>query len=1087
MPRFTILITALTAVCAGSAAAQSPDLYDTRLLSQPAISETHVAFVYDGDIWIAARDGASPRRLTTHIGTEAIPRFSPDGNWVAFSGQYDGNTDVFVVPTAGGVPKRLTWHPGSDVVLGFTPDGSAVLFRSARAVHTNRHTQLFTVPLDGEMPTQLPIPHAFKATYSPSGDYIAYVPLGERFLEWKNYRGGTVTRIWIYNVASHAVEEIPQPAGRSNDTDPMWLDDHIVFRSDRNGEFNLFTFDPATKAISQITQHEDFPIVNVSAGAGQIVYEQAGYLHELDPATSKSWRIRIGVAADMNETRPRYASGNRYIRNATVAPNGARAAFEFRGEIVTVPAEHGDPRLLTETPGVHERSPVWSPDGKSIAYFSDASGEYALHIDGQNGNGEPRVFKLDGAGFYDSPRWSPDGSKISFRDNSWSLYWIDVESGKTKKVASQVIYGPTNTLTHAWSPDSRWLAYTLSSRTYHQTIHLYSVETGELHAITQGLSDAADPVFDASGKYLYFSASTDAGPVRQWFAQSNAGMRVTNGLYLAVLASDVPSPLKRRSDEAVSDEDGQDEPTSGDEENGVEVRVDFDGIDQRIIALPVPAGYYYSLAPGGEGQVYYLRADALGGFAQPVGGSALHRFQLSTREEETLLAEASWFGVTNDTKKLLVRSGNNWLIAGAGKIDPSKGRLATDDIEVRIDPRSEWEQIFNEAWRINRDFFYDPNMHGADWPAMKKKYAAFLPNVATRGDLNRVMQWMFSELAVGHHRVGGGDQLRRPDNVPGGLLGADFEISDGRYRVKKVYGGLNWNRNLRAPLTEPGVGVVAGEYLLAVNGRDLIPPENLYSRFENRANKIVEITVGPNANGSGSRTVPVVPIANETSIRNRGWIEANIRKVHEATDGRVAYVYVPNTAQPGYDYFRRYFYPQADKDAIIIDERYNGGGQLADYYIDVLRRPLVSHWATRYGEDIKTPIASIQGPMAMLIDETAGSGGDLLPWMFRKFDMGPLIGKRTWGGLVGTLGFPVLMDGGGVTAPNLAIWTEDGFIVENVGVPPDIDVEYSPADVIAGRDPQLERAIEWVLAELERNPPSRPTRPAFPIRVRRVP
>ena len=986
MPRSSIFITVVTAVCVGSAAAQAPDIYDTRLLSQPAISETHVAFVYDGDIWVAGRDGASPRRLTTHIGTEVVPRFSPDGNWVAFSGQYDGNTDVFVVPTAGGVPQRLTWHPGSDVVLGFTPDGSAVLFRTARAVHTNRHTQLFTVPLDGGMPTQLPIPHAFKATYSPSGDYIAYVPLGEAFNQWKNYRGGRVTRIWIYNVATHAVEQIPQPADRSNDTDPMWLDDRIVFRSDRNGEFNLFTFDPTTKAISQITRHEDFPIVNVSAGAGKIVYEQAGYVHELDPATSRSTRIRIGVPADMNETRPRYASGNQYIRNATVAPNGARAAFEFRGEIVTVPAEHGDPRLLTETPGIHERSPVWAPDGKSIAYFSDASGEYTLHIVNRLGSGDPRVFELDGAGFYDDPHWSPDGSKISFRDNSWSLYWIDVESGRTKKVASQTLHGPVNWLTHAWSPDSRWLAYTLSSRTYHQTIHLYSVDTGESRAITEGLSDAADPVFDATGKYLYFSASTDAGPVRQWFAQSTAGMRVRNGLYLAVLEKDVPSPLKRRSDEAVTDET---EAESETEDDDVEVRVDFDGIDQRIIELPVPPAYYYSLAPGADGQLYYLRADAMGQIGQPLGESALHRFQLSTREDETLLANASWFGVTNDTKKILVRSGNNWVISDAGKVDPSEGRLATGDIEVHIDPRAEWAQIFDEAWRINRDFFYDPNMHGADWSAMKKKYAAFVPHVATRGDLNRVMRWMFSELAVGHHNVGGGDRLLRPDNVPGGLLGADLETSSGRYRFQKVYGGLNWNRNLRSPLTEPGVGVVAGEYLLAVNGRDLRPPENVYSRFENTADKIVEITVGPNANGSASRSVSVVPIGNETGLRNRDWIEGNIRRVHDATDGQVAYVYVPNTAQPGYDYFRRYFFPQADKDAIIVDERYNGGGLFADYYIDVLRRPLVSHWATRYGDDIKTPISSIQGPMAMLIDETAGSGGDLLPWMFRKFSVHP--------------------------------------------------------------------------------------------------
>jgi tricorn protease len=1084
MTRFAPAILLATAIGALPATAQGPNIEDTRLLSQPAISQTHVAFVYDSDLWVARRDGTGPRRLTTHIGTEVGPRFSPDGQWIAFSGQYDGNTDVFIVPTAGGVPRRLTWHPGGDVVLGFTPDGSAVLFRSARSVHTGRHTQLFTVPLNGGMPTQLPIPHAFKAAYSPGGDYIAYVPLGERFAQWKNYRGGTVARIWIYNVATHAVEEIPQPEGRSNDTDPMWVDGRIVFRSDRNGEFNLFTFDPGTKAINQITRHEDFPILNVSSGAGRIIYEQAGYLHDFDPATSRASRLGIGIAADLNETRPRYASGNQYIRNASIAPNGARAAFEFRGEIVTVPAEHGNPRFVTETPGVHERSPAWSPDGRSIAYFSDASGEYQLHVASQDGKAEVRTFDLDGAGFYDSPDWSPDGNKISFRDNSWSLFWIDVASGHITKVVSQSLYGYLNTLTPAWSPDSKWLAYTTHSKTYHQTIHLYSLETGESRAVTGGLSDAGEPVFDASGKYLYFTASTDAGPIRQFFAQSNAGQRLTNGLYVAVLRSDVTSPLKRQSDEAVAEE-GDAEP-GADEESDVEVRVDFDGLDRRILALPVPSAYYFGLVPGAEGQLYYLRAEAMAGFA-PAGSPELRRFEFSTREEETLLANTRQFQLSHDTKKLLVQSGNAWMIGDAGKVTPGSGRLATTDIEVRIEPRAEWAQIFNEAWRINRDYFYDPNMHGADWPAMRRKYAAFLPDVATRADLNRVMQWMFSELAVGHHGVGGGDRLHQLDNVPGGLLGADYVVSNGRYQFSKVYGGLNWNPSLRSPLTEPGVGVVAGEYLLAVNGEDLRPPENLYSRFENTANDIVEITVGPNVNGSGSRTVPVVPVANEGALRNRDWVEGNLRRVHEATDGRVAYVYVPNTGPAGYDSFRRYFYPQADKDAIIVDERYNGGGMLADFYIDLLRRPLVSYWAMRYGDDMKTPIASIQGPKAMIIDETAGSGGDLLPWMFRKFDMGPLIGKRTWGGLVGTLGFPPLMDGGGVTAPNFGIWTEDGFIIENVGVPPDIDVEYTPAEVIAGRDPQLERAIEWVLAELERNPPQKATRPAFPIRVRREP
>lgn len=1081
MTRFIPSIILAASMAGEPAVAQGPNIQDTRLLSEPAISQTHVAFVYDSDIWVARRDGSGARRLTTHIGTEAGPRFSPDGQWIVFSGQYDGNTDVFIVPTVGGVPKRLTWHPGGDVALGFTPDGSAVLFRSARVVHTNRHTQLFTVSLDGGMPTRLPIPHAFKAAYSPDAKYIAYVPLGERFQQWKNYRGGTVARIWIYDVATHAVEEIPQPEGRSNDTDPMWVDGRIVFRSDRNGEFNLFAFDRGTKAVTQITRHEDFPILNVSAGPGGIIYEQAGYLHELDPATARASRIAIGVAADLNETRPRYVSGNRYIRNAAIAPNGARAAFEFRGELVTVPAEHGTPRHITETPSVHERSPAWSPDGASIAYFSDASGEYELHIAHQDGRGKVRTFTLDGAGFYDTPRWSPDGRKISFRDNSWSLYWIDVESGRVTMVVQESLYGYLNTLAHAWSPDSKWLAYTTHSKTYHQTIHLYSLETGESHPLTEGLSDAGEPVFDASGKYLYFAASTDAGPIRQFFAQSNAGQRLTNDLYVAVLRRDVPSPLKRQSDEAVTaEEEGETDASN------VGVRVDFDGLDRRILPLPVSPAYYFGLAPGAEGQFYYLRAEAMAGFA-PAGPPELRRFAFSTREEETLLANVRQFQLSHDTKKLLIQSGNAWMIAAAGKVTPGSGRLATDDIEVRIDPRAEWEQIFNEAWRINRDYFYAPNMHGADWPAMKRKYAAFLPDVATRSDLNRVMQWMFSELAVGHHRVGGGDRLYQPENVPGGLLGADYVAANGRYQFAKVYGGLNWNPNLRSPLTEPGVNVAAGEYLLAVEGEELRPPENLYSRFENTANEIVEITVGPNADGSGSRTVQVVPVASEGALRNRDWVEGNLRRVHEATDGRVAYVYVPNTAQPGYDYFRRYFYPQADKDAIIVDERYNGGGMLADFYIDLLRRPLVAYWHMRYGDDMKTPIASIQGPKAMLIDETAGSGGDLLPWMFRKFGLGPLIGRRTWGGLVGVLGFPTLMDGGGVTAPNFGIWTEDGFIIENVGVPPDIEVEYTPAEVIAGRDPQLERAIEWVLAELERNPPEKLTRPAFPVRVRREP
>jgi tricorn protease len=1070
-----------------SQASQGVDINDTKLLSQPAISANHLAFVYAGDLWVANLDGSNPRRLTTDEGVEANPAFSPDGRLIAFSAQYDGNTDVFVVPVTGGVPTRLTWHPGPDIVQCFTPDGAAVLFTSPRAVFTGRYMQLFTVPVKGGWPEQLKVPHAFKAVYSPDGSRLAYNPLSEAFNQWKHYRGGTHSVIWLYKFSDHSVEKIPQPEGRANDVDPMWIGDTVYFRSDRNGEFNLFAYDLRTKAVKQLTHHKDFPALNASPGHGQIIYEQAGHLHLFDPKKGQSARLTVGVAADLVETRPRYVKGARYIRNAAISPTGARAVFEFRGEIITVPAEKGDPRNLTNTAAAHERAPAWSPDGKSIAYFSDESGEYELHIRGQDGKGEARKIKLSGAGFYEDPVWSPDGKKIAYVDNSWSLYWMDVETGSCKKVASEYLYGPSRarTIHHVWSPDSKWVVYTLNTKAYIQAVYAYSLEQDKSHPVTDGLSEVSEPVFDESGKYLYFFGSTDAGPVKDWFAMSNADMRLTRSLYLAVLRKGLPSPLAKESDEEKGVQK-EERPQAAAPKPPEPFSIDFDGLQNRILAIPLPPGNYRNLQAGAAGQIYYLAGPSETAFGPAAGRSTLHQYDLNKRKDDAFLADVSNYWLSGDKKKLLYATRDSWgIVALAPKPQPGQGKINLDAIEVRIDPRAEWAQIFHEAWRINRDYFYAANMHGADWNAMRQKYAVFLPHLATRSDLNRVMQWMFSELAVGHHRVGGGDFLNQPQNVPGGLLGADFEIANGRYRFQKVYGGLNWNPELRSPLTEPGVDVKAGEYLLAVRGQDLRPPVNIYSLFENTSGKLVEITVGPNPDGSGARTVSVVPIANEGALRNRDWVEGNLKKVEEATGGRVAYVYVPNTSTLGHTYFKRYFYPQAHKDAIIVDERFNGGGQVADYYIDLLRRPLGAYWAMRYGADLKTPTASIQGPKVMLIDETAGSGGDLLPWMFRKFGLGKLIGKRTWGGLVGTLGFPVLMDGGVVTAPNLAIWTpEEGWVVESVGVPPDIEVEQWPADIINGRDPQLEKAIQVVMEELKKNPPKEVKRPPYPVRVK---
>jgi tricorn protease len=673
-------------------------------------------------------------------------------------------------------------------------------------------------------------------------------------------------------------------------------------------------------------------------------------------------------------------------------------------------------------------------------------------------------------------------------------------------------------LNYSWSPDSKWLAYTLTNRVGFQTIQLFSIETGKSHKLTDGLIETGEPVFDPGGKYLYFLGSTDAGPVKNWFDQSNADMQETLSLYLVTLAKATPNPLLKESDEETSpaddkgpkgpkDKDAKPEEAEKGKDKGDKARetpavtIDLDEFERRIVALPVETGHISELAAGADGQILYVRREGVIPARGPagLGKPALKRFDLKTRKEETLAEGVNEFSLSADHKKILYQAGDRGPggpggaggrppvlgIVDVGKFSVGDGALNLDAVSVSVDPRAEWPQILREAWRINRDYFYATNMHGADWKGVLAKYEALVPHLASRGDLTRVIRMMLSELAVGHSNTASGERLYEPHPIPVGLLGADYESAEGHYRFKTIYGGAFWDPSLRAPLAVPGVDIKVGEYLLAVDGKAVTTDSEVYRPFEGTVGKRVELKVGPRSNGSDARVVIVEPIADESALRNRAWIEGNLRKVHERTNGRVAYVYVPNTAGAGHESFKRYFYPQADKEAIIVDERFNGGGQVADYYINMLRRPLVSYWATRFGEPIRTPSAAIMGPKVMIIDESAGSGGDLLPWMFRKFSLGKLVGKRTWGGLVGILGFPQLMDGGGVTAPNLAIFTEDGWIVENEGVPPDVEVEQDPAAVAAGKDPQLDKAIEVALAELEKNPPPRPpVRPPFPVRTR---
>lgn len=1062
------------------------DNTDTRMLSQPAASANNIAFIYAEDLWVAKADGSQPRRLTIDRGIESSPVFSPDGKIIAFSAQYDGNTDVFIIPVEGGVPKRLTWHPSPDIVRGFTPDGKSVLFGSQRNVFTGRYAQLFTVALTGGMATQLEIPNAFWANYSPDGKQMAYTPLSDAFKQWKHYRGGTISIIHIFSFADKSVVKIPQPAEGCNDVSPMWIGSTVYFRSDRNGEFNLFAYNTATKKIDQLTKYKDFPVLNASAANGNIVFEQAGYLHTYALNGTAATKLKIGIAADLLELRSRFVRGGDYIRAGDISPTGARVVFDSRGEIITAPAEKGDYRNITQTTGAHEKYPSWSPDGKTIAYFSDASGEYQLYLKPQDGKGEAKIFKLTGTGFYAYPEWSLDSKKINFTDNARNFYVVDIASGAITKIDADEFYtpGPFRYLHGSWSFDSKWIAYTKITETQFKRVYLYSIEQKKSFALTDGLSDASDPKFDKSGKYLYFFASTDAGPVINWFDQSNADMHSTNSIYLVTLQKETISPFAKENDEEAIKPDTAttgkptDKKTAAPEKKDDQLRIDWDGIENRIVDLPIAADNYGQLGAGKEGELYYVVYPA-----NSQGSGMLHKYDLKARKDAEVTAMDGYI-LSADGKKMLYNIGNSWAVTDAGnKPAPGKGNINTGAIQIKTDPAAEWKNIFEEAWRVNRDYFYDPGMHGANWAAVKKKYEAFLPDLACRSDLNLLIQWMCSELGVGHHRISNpGDQLYTPQKISGGLLGADYTVNNNRYQIKKIYGGLNWNPNLKSPLTEPGVNVKAGDYIIAVNGNDINAGEDLYRYFENTAGKITELTVSNNADGAASRTVKVVPVESESALRNRDWVEGNLKKVTEATNGQVAYVYVPNTAELGHDYFKRYFYPQANRKAIIVDERFNGGGSLADYYINLLLNPQQAYWNMRYGKDLKTPSASIQGPKVMLIDETAGSGGDMLPWMFRKFKVGTLVGKRTWGGLVGILGFPEFIDGGSVTAPNVAIWTKDGFIVENVGVAPDIEVEQTPSEVIKGNDPQLLKAIEVALKELEKNPPVTPVRPAYPVR-----
>ena len=994
--------------------------------------------------------------------------------------------------------------------------------------------KLFTVPLTGGLPEELPLPSGAEASLSPDASRVAYIPFDQWEPGWKKYRGGQTTPIWIADLSDSHVTRVPRTD--SNDCFPMWVGDTVYFVSDRNGPYTLFAFDTKQAggaAVKELVHNPDgFDVRFASAGPGAIVYEQLDGLHLLDLASGASHPVPVTISADLPQIRSRFEHvGAEDVLNVALSPTGKRALFESHGEILSVPAEKGDVRNLTHSPGVADRDPTWSPDGKWIAWLSDESGEYALYFRSPDGIGP--IKKVDSGhppSYFYAPRWSPDSRKIVVGDKRLNLWLVDIDhpaAGPARIETNRFGGFDGATFDPAWSPDSRWIAYRKQMPNHLHATFVYSLEDKKATQVTDTGSDTYAPRFDKSGKYLWFLARTDLGlGQNDGIGMTSMGRAVSSNVYALVLQKEHASPVAPESDEegdagaggiaGGSGKDGKpdtrggkDEKTDGkgDKDKGdgdkavPPVHIDFEGIDQRIVALPIDRANYLDLQVGDDGVLFLLRFPTafsdedyleLDDDNQPP--LDVLRFDLKKRKTETFVDHidaAQWgtFIVSSDRKKVLYAKGKQWFLVSAdGPVKDGEGLMkGAADMEVWVDPRAEWRQIYHEVWRIERDFLYDPHFHGLDLAAAERLYAPWLEGIAGRGDLNALLTEGLANLVLGHVWAAGGDHPKQR-GVSVGLLGADYRIEDGRYRFARILSGENWNPGLRAPLTEPGVDVKEGDFLLAVSGQDLKGTDEVYRLFQERAGKQTVITVGPKADGSGSRQVVVVPTAGEGRLRLRTWMMDSRRKVEQLSAGRVGYVYVPDTASGGFTNFNRYFFSQVGKDAVVIDERFNHGGFIADYIVNILGWTPQMGATTREGEDIMVPSQAIFGPKVMIANQMSGSGGDALPWLFKKAALGPLVGTRTWGGLVGIGNYPRLIDGGSVTAPRYALYGTTGeWEVENRGIAPDVEVEQDPAQVRQGHDPQLERAVQLTLDALAKTPPKKLVRPAYPDYGPRLP